>query len=92
MSACKLDKDTYEFWNEIAGRDVAYPELSKNGIQSTKYDIKNQLAIFKKGREKIEYVSKFKNAIGKDIKTEVKVNCQSPTQFNNTDTPLITEN
>ena len=69
LSACRLDTDTYNFWNLVANRDVAYPELSKNGIQATKYDLKQQLALFKKSREKIEYISRLKNSNGKDTKT-----------------------
>ena len=44
LSACRLDADTYNFWNLVPNRDVSYPELSKNGIQATKYDLKQQLA------------------------------------------------
>ena len=49
------------------------------------------MAIFKKSREKIEYILRLKNSNGKDIKTEVEVNCQSLTQPNSIDKPLISE-
>ena len=42
LSACRLDAETYDFWNLVAKRDVAFEELSTNGIQATKYDLKHQ--------------------------------------------------
>ena len=57
LMAGKLQPDLKEIWDEIAGRDVSIPEISKSGMQLTGYDIKNQCAIYKKAREKAKYVS-----------------------------------
>ena len=61
ISACKLDQDHYNFWNEVALRDVKFPELSKCGIQATKFDLREQLAIYKKNKAKIDYVHHLKD-------------------------------
>ena len=86
-----MDAENYDFWNLVAKRDVAFEELSKNGIQATKYDLKQQLAQFKKSCEKIDYISRIKDSNAKDIKTELLENCHSPTQPSNITVPLMTE-
>jgi hypothetical protein len=60
-SACKLDSDHLEFWNKVALRDCQYPELSSCGIQATKFDIREQLSIYKKNKAKIDYVHHLKD-------------------------------
>ena len=60
ISACKLDQDHYNFWNEVALRDVKFPEISKCGIQATKFDLREQLAIYKKQKNKDRLCSPFK--------------------------------
>ena len=42
-------------------RDCQYPELSSCGIQATKFDIREQLAIYKKIKAKIDYVHHLKD-------------------------------
>ena len=61
ISACKLDPDHLKFWNEVALRDCQYPELSSCGIQATKFDIREQLAIYKKNKAKVDYVHHLKD-------------------------------
>ena len=55
--AChKLDASLKEHWDTLCNRDVSFPEISKNGIVATKYDLKNQSALYKKQLEKERYV------------------------------------
>ena len=61
ISACKLDTDHLEFWNKVALRDCQYLELSSCGIQATKFDIREQLSIYKKNNAKIDYVNHLKD-------------------------------
>ena len=60
LSACQLDNEHLEFWNSVALRDCQYLELSECGIQSTKFDIREQLSIFKKNSAKVDYVNRLK--------------------------------
>ena len=60
ISACKLDIDHLQFWNTVALRDCQYLELSECGIQATKFDIREQLSIFKKNIAKVDYVNRLK--------------------------------
>ena len=45
-----------QHWDTLCNRDVSFPEISKNGIVATKYDLKNQSALYKKQLEKERYV------------------------------------
>ena len=46
-------KDIYD---NMCMRDVSYTEISKNGIQSTKYDLRLESQRYKRSREKANYV------------------------------------
>ena len=66
--AChKVDADVKEHWDTLCNRDVSYPEVSKNGIIATKYDLKNQSSIYKKQMEKQRYVEFLANNPDLDI-------------------------
>ena len=60
--AChKLDADLKQHWDTLCNRDVSYPEISKNGIVATKYDLRNQSSLYKKQLEKQRYVESLAN-------------------------------
>ena len=44
----KLEPDLKLIWDELCGRDVQFPEISRAGIQATKYDIRNECSQYKK--------------------------------------------
>ena len=56
LSCHKLHPDLKTIYDNICGRDVSFPEISENGMLSTKYDLKAECAKFKKAQEKIDYV------------------------------------
>ena len=58
LSIGKLDMRTYDFWSNLCKRDIRIKEYDKAGIPATKYDIRKQMALFKKEREKEDYVKK----------------------------------
>ena len=58
FSVCKLNEGNHKFWSSLAKRDVKYKEISPNGVQSTKFDLKMEIAKFKKARDKIYHASK----------------------------------
>jgi hypothetical protein len=60
----RLPKDLKEIWDELAGRDSIIPEISKSGIQSTKYDLRMRGTAYKKEREKRDYI--------KDLKYDIR--------------------
>ena len=46
--AChKLNDDLKLHWDDVCMRDVSYPEVSKNGILTTHFDLKNQITFVK---------------------------------------------
>ena len=56
LSCHKLNPDLKTIYDNICGRDVSFPEISENGMLTTKYDIKAECAKYKKAQEKIDYV------------------------------------
>ena len=60
LSVCRLNTENYKFWSKLAKRHVNYKEISKIGIQSTKFDIKMEIARYKKEQEKKDYIGKLK--------------------------------
>ena len=66
--AChRLDEDVKEHWDSLCNRDVSYPELSKNGIMATKYDLKHQITLYKKQKDKDKYVDSLAKGQNLDI-------------------------
>ena len=59
----KLDLDLKQEWDEIAGRDTSIPEISSNGLQLTKYDIRQQCTNFRKNQEKEKYVNRISGGL-----------------------------
>ena len=58
----KLEPGLKKIWDNLAGRDVSIPEISKSGMQMTAYDLRKQCSDFRKVQEKESYV---KNLSGK---------------------------
>ena len=73
----KLDLDLKKEWDEIAERDTSVPELSSNGLQLTKYDIRQLCANFRKAREKEMYVHK----ISGNLSVEKSLNSSNKQKF-----------
>ena len=44
----RLNPDTYKQWCDLVERDVAFPEMTKDGILESSYSLKNQRDMFKK--------------------------------------------
>ena len=55
LSCHKLHPDLKTIYDDICGRDVSFPEISENGMLSTKYDLKAECAKFKKAQKKTDY-------------------------------------
>ena len=71
ISVCNLNSTNYQFWSELAQRDVHYKEITALGLQSTKYDIKMEICRFKKNAEKMDYVARLKVKKESDISTNI---------------------
>ena len=52
----RLDPGLKKVWDEIAGRDVTTPEISRSGMLTTIYDIRKHCADYKKSQDKENYV------------------------------------
>ena len=60
----RVPQDLKKVWDELAGRDSIIPEISKVGVQSTKYDLRMRGNVYKKEREKKDYI--------KDLRYDIK--------------------
>ena len=52
----RLTPEIYELWCQLTERDVAFPEMSKQGILETNYLLKNQRERYKKIKRKTQNV------------------------------------
>ena len=52
----RLPPDLKKVWDTIAGRNSECPEISKLGIQSTRYDLRMRSNVYKKEQEKADYI------------------------------------
>ena len=52
----RLPPDLKKVWDTIAGRNSEFPEISKLGIQSTRYDLRVRSNVYKKEQEKADYI------------------------------------
>ena len=65
--AChRLEPDLKEVWDEMIGRDVSTPEISKNGMLLTSFDIRKLCGEYRKARGKEDYVKILKDQIEKE--------------------------
>ena len=48
----RLHPDTYKQWCDLTERDVAFPEMTKDGVLESSYSLKNQREQFKKSIKK----------------------------------------
>ena len=71
----RLPVDLKDTWDEIAGRDSEHPEISKLGIQSTKYDLRMRSNLYKKERSKGEYIQNLRND-NKILKGQDSTGCE----------------
>ena len=62
----RLTPETYELWCQLTERDVAFPEMSKQGILETNYSLKHQREKYKKNQRKT------KNAIESNLTLKVQ--------------------
>ena len=53
----KYSPELKQIYDKLCGRDVTYPEISKNGMLCTRYDLKLECSKFKKALEKSNYVT-----------------------------------
>ena len=56
MACHRLEPDLKAVWDEMIGRDSSTPEISKNGMLLTSFDIKKLCGEYKKARGKENYV------------------------------------
>ena len=55
--ACnRLTPELRDFYSNLLQRDVTYPEISAQGVKSTKFDLKTMSARYKKQKEKDNYI------------------------------------
>ena len=65
--AChRLEPDLKVVWDEMIGRDSSTPEISKNGMLLTSFDIKKLCGEYKKAKGKETYVKVLKDQIEKE--------------------------
>ena len=57
LSCHKFSPELKQIYDNFCGRDISYPEISKNGMLCTKYDLKMESSKFKKAQEKSNYVT-----------------------------------
>ena len=80
--AChRLDDELKEHWDNLCNRDVSYPEVSKNGIMATRYDLKNQITLYNKSKEKERYVDSLANNLDLDILATESYTTNTPDSF-----------
>ena len=52
----RVPSDLKVVWDEMAGRDSSHPEISRIGMQSTKYDLRQRSDLYRRQKDKREYV------------------------------------
>ena len=57
LSCHKYSPELKQIYDNLCGRDITYPEISKNGMLCTRYDLKLECSKFKKALEKSNYVT-----------------------------------
>ena len=76
----RLPPDLKQQWDQIAGRDSKHPEISKLGIQSTKYDLRMRANEYKKEREKTDYIESLRNG-NKHPMGQKHTECEGPAKL-----------
>jgi hypothetical protein len=71
----RLPADLKDQWDELSGRDNAHPEISKLGIQSTKYDLRMRSDWYKREKNKGEYIQNLRN-VNKNLKGQKSTECE----------------
>ena len=66
MSCHKISPELKSIYDELCGRDISFPEISESGMLATKYDIKAQCTLYKKAREKSDYVANLSRSLPKN--------------------------
>ena len=63
MNLClhRVPSDLKVVWDEMAGRDSSYPEISRIGMQSTKYDLRQRSDLYRRQKDKREYVENLRS-------------------------------
>ena len=52
----RVPSDLKVVWDEMTGRDTSHPEISRIGMQSTKYDPRQRSDLYRRQKDKSEYV------------------------------------
>ena len=72
LSCHKVSPELKSIYDEMCGRDILFPEISESGMQATKYDIRAQCTLYKKSRDKNEYVKSLTRSLPKNKAGQVK--------------------
>ena len=57
----RVPRDLKLVWDDLAGRDSFYPEISKIGMQSTRYDLRQRSELYKRKKDKRLYVESLRH-------------------------------
>ena len=57
LASHRLNLDLKNHWDELCTRDTSFPEITSNGIIATQFDLKQEIGLYKKAKEKERYVS-----------------------------------
>ena len=57
----RVPRDLKLVWDDLAGRDSSYPEISKIGMQSTRYDLRQRSELYKRKKDKNLYVESLRH-------------------------------
>ena len=52
-----------DFYSNLLQPDVTFPEISPQGVQATKFDLKAMSSRFKKQKDKDKYIDQLRNGI-----------------------------
>ena len=57
LAGHRLNLDLKHHWDELCSRDTSFPEITSNGIIATQFDLKQEIGLYKKAKEKERYVT-----------------------------------
>ena len=57
MAGHRLNLELKQHWDELCTRDTSFPEITSNGILATQFDLKQEIGMYKKAKEKERYVT-----------------------------------
>ena len=57
MAGHRLNLELKQHWDELCSRDTSFPEITASGVLATQYDLKQEIGVYKRAKEKERYVA-----------------------------------